>query len=143
MANYTPKIGKDGLPSRGLIVRQPWASMIVTGEKSWEIRGANTQIRGVIGIIAAKTGLVIGIAHLMQVIGPLCLDDYIKNRTLHVVIVALGLKTLPRTGIRPPPFPSRWVSRVWAVRPTPYALRESQPIGLNFVEACVSRVSPI
>ncbi len=57
--------------------------MIVTGEKSWEIRGANTQIRGVIGIIAAKTGLVIGIAHLMQVIGPLCLDDYIKNRTLH------------------------------------------------------------
>ncbi|WP_442951553.1 ASCH domain-containing protein [Paenibacillus sp. GYB004] len=51
---------------RALIVREPYASMIVTGTKIWEIRGSNTKIRGTVGIIAAGTGTVIGRCDLLM-----------------------------------------------------------------------------
>lgn len=35
----------------GLIIRQPWLDRILDGQKTWEIRGTNTQIRGPIGLI--------------------------------------------------------------------------------------------
>lgn len=45
---------------RGLIVREPWASQIVEGQKPVEYRSRPTNIRGRIGIIAGGSGTVIG-----------------------------------------------------------------------------------
>lgn len=63
---------------RALIVREPYAGMIVFGTKTWEIRGSNTKIRGIVGIIAGGTGTVIGMCDLVDVRGPLSLEEY-KN----------------------------------------------------------------
>jgi len=51
---------------RGLIVREPWASLIVDGKKKWEVRRTNTRYRGPIAIISG--GKVIGIVEIVDVI---------------------------------------------------------------------------
>lgn len=45
---------------RALIVRKPYADLIVTGAKPWELRSRKVNIRGRIGIIQAGSGLIIG-----------------------------------------------------------------------------------
>lgn len=49
--------------SHGLIIRQPWLDRILDGQKAWEIRGTNTQIRGPIGLIQSGSGRVVGVVH--------------------------------------------------------------------------------
>ncbi len=61
---------------RALIVRQPWAGMIASGTKRWEIRGRSTAVRGRIAIAAAGTGTIIGVCTLSEVVGPLAPDAY-------------------------------------------------------------------
>ncbi|MDN5358726.1 MAG: hypothetical protein PWP76_569 [Candidatus Diapherotrites archaeon] len=51
---------------RGLIVREPWASLIVEGKKRWEIRRTNTKHRGPVAIISS--GKVIGVAEIVDVL---------------------------------------------------------------------------
>jgi hypothetical protein len=60
---------------RGLLIRDPYATQILNGEKHWEIRGRATQIRGTIVIIKSGTGCAFGTANLKRVLGPLSLDD--------------------------------------------------------------------
>lgn len=58
---------------RCLIIRDPWATAVVEGKKPVEFRKAATRIRERVGIIAAKTGTVIGEVDLVD-----CIDrpDY-------------------------------------------------------------------
>jgi hypothetical protein len=69
--------GEFGL--RGLIVRDPYASQLLNGEKIWEIRGRPTQIRGPVVILKQGTGKAYGIANLVRVLGPLDLDDLVAS----------------------------------------------------------------
>ena len=62
---------------RGLLVRDPFASQILDGEKVWEIRGRPTQIRGMVVIIKSGTGRTFGTVNLVRVLGPLELDDLV------------------------------------------------------------------
>ncbi|SDC13886.1 ASCH domain-containing protein [Shouchella lonarensis] len=62
--------------THGLIVREPWASMILSGQKSIEIRGTNTKTRGPIAIIPSGTGTIAGVVYLVNVTGPLDLHTY-------------------------------------------------------------------
>ncbi len=55
---------------RLLIVKQPWAEQIVTGLKQIEYRSRRTHIRGRIGIVAARTGTIIGEVDLIGCEGP-------------------------------------------------------------------------
>jgi hypothetical protein len=48
------------LPGRALVVRKPWIDLILAGEKTWEIRGSNTAVRGRVGLIESGTGTVVG-----------------------------------------------------------------------------------
>lgn len=64
---------------RGLIVRDPYASKLLNGEKIWEIRGRPTQIRGPVVIVKQGTGKAYGIANLVRVLGPLDLDDLVTS----------------------------------------------------------------
>ena len=68
---------------RGLIVKQPFASMIVRGEKKWEIRKRNTNIRGEIVIISG--GYAVGIAKLVDVLGPFEVEELSKYYSYHKV----------------------------------------------------------
>src|SRR6202158_4289128 len=67
---------------RGLIVRDPYASQLLNGQKIWEIRGRPTQIRGPVVIVKQGTGKAYGIANLVRVLGPPDLDDLVSPREL-------------------------------------------------------------
>ena len=70
------------VPDKGLVIRQPWADMIVTGEKQWEIRGFRSHFRGPIAIIAGGTGTILGTCELVNCIGPLTLECYNSHSRL-------------------------------------------------------------
>ena len=55
---------------RALIIRRPYIDRILSGRKTWEIRNSNTQIRGIIGLIEARSGLIVGCCELVDVTGP-------------------------------------------------------------------------
>ena len=46
------------------------------GEKTWEARGRVTRLRGLIGIIAGGTGATVGMAPLVDCLGPLDLAQH-------------------------------------------------------------------
>jgi hypothetical protein len=56
--------------TRGLIIREPWVSLILDGSKDWEMRTSATKIRGPVALIAAGSGKIIGVANLTDVKGP-------------------------------------------------------------------------
>lgn len=68
---------------RGLIVKEPYATMIVRGEKKWEIRKTKTKIRGQVYIIL--NGHIIGVANLVDVLGPFDVDELLKYSEKHKI----------------------------------------------------------
>jgi len=58
---------REGNMDRALIIRQPWIDKILSGEKTWEMRSASTNVRGRIGLIEQGTGLIVGEAALVGV----------------------------------------------------------------------------
>ena len=46
--------------NRLLVVAEPWASLLVGGDKTWELRTTSTNVRGPVGIAAKGTGTIIG-----------------------------------------------------------------------------------
>ncbi len=69
------------LPRRGLIVREPYASLIVDGKKTWEIRKSPTRVRGPIGIISR--GRLIGEVELVDVLGPFSVTELKAHEAKH------------------------------------------------------------
>ncbi|BBI32461.1 ASCH domain-containing protein [Cohnella abietis] len=51
---------------KGLIIKPNWADLILSGKKTWEIRGSNTKIRGTIALIKSGTGMIFGTAVLTK-----------------------------------------------------------------------------
>ena len=121
------------LPRRGLIVREPYASLIVDGKKTWEIRKSPTRVRGPIGIISR--GRLIGEVELVDVLGPFSVTELKAHEDKHKAggfleayaqgrpLWAWVLKN-PRRYEKPLPVPPRkgrmlWVdlSEVWRAAP--------------------------
>ena len=69
----------------GLIIKKQWLDKILSGEKTWELRGSNTKMRGRIGLIASKSGKVFGTCDLVDSIGPLSLQRLRVNTDKHRV----------------------------------------------------------
>ena len=69
----------------GLIIKEKWLDLILRGEKTWEIRGTRTKVRGRIALIESGSGLVVGEAVLTDVVGPLSKPDLLKNVPRHRV----------------------------------------------------------
>jgi len=80
--------------TRGLVVRSPWIEKILHGEKTWEIRGRNTKIRGLIGLIKSGSGQVVGTCELKDVIEIFTLKDMQKSPKKHRIPLK-NLKRLP------------------------------------------------
>lgn len=70
---------------RLLLVRDPWATLLLSGYKTWEIRGEKTSIRGTVAI--GKSGenqsLIYGVVDLVDCIGPLTLRNLQENFNKH------------------------------------------------------------
>ncbi len=56
---------------KGLIIREPWIGMILAGRKTWEMRSRQTPYRGRISLIRKGTGMVVGIAEIVDSLPPL------------------------------------------------------------------------
>jgi len=69
----------------GLIIKKKWLDLILEGKKTWEIRGSRTKTRGKFALIESGSGLVVGEAYLINVIGPLTKAQLLKNVSLHQV----------------------------------------------------------
>lgn len=71
---------------KGLLIKEPWIHYILSGNKTWEIRGRHTRIRGKIALIQSGSGLVAGTAELVQSIQ--ITDELYRTSTdLHCVPV--------------------------------------------------------
>lgn len=69
-------------PKLGLIVREPYASLIVDGRKVWEIRRRKTRHRGPLGIVSG--GRLIGQADLVGVEGPFSVEELLAHQEKHL-----------------------------------------------------------
>jgi hypothetical protein len=68
----------------GLVIREQWAALILSGEKTWEIRSRVTHQRGTIAIIKSGTGLIYGTAELTDCI-KLSKVDFEESRDKHCI----------------------------------------------------------
>lgn len=73
------------IPTKGLIIREPWISMILDGMKTWELRSSSTAHRGRVALIASGTATVLGEVNLVGARGPLTRDDLANNVSRHQV----------------------------------------------------------
>ena len=70
---------------RGLIIDSIWVDKILSGEKTWEIRGSRTHKRGKIALIKISTGKIYGTCDLIDSIGPLSREELEANIDKHCV----------------------------------------------------------
>lgn len=67
----------------GLIIMEEPVEQILSGLKTWEIRGMQTKIRGTIALIKKGTKTVVGTADLVDVRGPLSVPTLRRTMSLH------------------------------------------------------------
>ena len=68
---------------KGLIIDEPWISMILRGSKTWEMRKTITKIRGPIALIRKGSKQVVGTADLVDSLPPLSLAEFNKQERRH------------------------------------------------------------
>ena len=73
---------------RGLLIRSPHIERILAGEKTWELRSRRTSLRGTIGLIRSKSGLVVGTCELVACDGPLSPGQLRRNAQRHRAPIA-------------------------------------------------------
>jgi hypothetical protein len=83
------------LPGRGLLVKEPWVSLLLSGVKTWELRGSRTAQRGRVGLIGSGTGTILGTAELVDVVGPLSRSELDASITRHQVQMDWKVASLP------------------------------------------------
>lgn len=64
---------------KGLIIKKHWLDKILSGEKIWEMRSMNTNIRGHILLIQSGSGKILGEAHLHNCIEVDTTDKELKK----------------------------------------------------------------
>ncbi|MGO6788723.1 ASCH domain-containing protein [Rhizobium ruizarguesonis] len=107
----------DDVGPRGLMIRDPYASEILNGQKIWEIRGRPTQIRGPVVVVKSGTGRAFGTANLVRVLGPLDAEDLMNASELP----PLEREEIAANGL---PYPKTYAyvfsNPKWFEKPIPY-----------------------
>jgi hypothetical protein len=70
---------------RALIVRQPWVDLILSGQKTWEMRSRKTNVVGSVGIIEQGTGLIVGRAVITGGAYRPTQEELLSNHARHCV----------------------------------------------------------
>ena len=68
-----------------LMVRAPWADLLVTGRKRWEMRTCACLKRDLIGVIKVGTGTIIGVVRISDSRGPLTDAELRQAQPEHLV----------------------------------------------------------
>lgn len=71
--------------SKALIVDEPWVTNLLEGRKVWEMRSTKTKIKGRIGLIRKGSGTVVGVAEMVDCIGPLSRDEMLASIDKHTI----------------------------------------------------------
>lgn len=70
----------------GLLIREPWIGLILSGRKTWEMRTTGCRKRGRVALIRAGSGLVVGVAEIVGSLDPLdTLDAYAAGEPYHAI----------------------------------------------------------
>jgi hypothetical protein len=69
--------------TKALIIADPWIGFILNGSKTWEMRSCGASHRGWFGLIRKGTGVVYGIARLVDVGAPLSPAEMITTFDRH------------------------------------------------------------
>ncbi len=69
--------------ARGLVIREPWIDLILSGQKTWEMRSTSPSWRGWFGLIRKGSGEISGVARLADVGRPLSPDEMIQTFDRH------------------------------------------------------------
>ncbi len=73
------------MPSMGIVIDQPWLSLIIEGVKAWEMRSTGTKKRGGVALIGKGSGKVVGAARLIDVQGPFIAEDLANHESSHQI----------------------------------------------------------
>jgi hypothetical protein len=113
------------LYEKAIIIDEPWASKILSGEKIWEMRSKRTPFRGPIALIRKRSGTVIGTARLVGCLSPLSLSELALHEQQPGIPGAEQRAALDQRRVVP------WVlSEAKALRrPVPYRHRSGQDLG--------------
>lgn len=98
----------------GLIIRDPWIGGILSGVKTWEMRTTPTRYRGPIGLIRKGTGMVVGVADLVDSLLPLDAEGLAATHDRHRIPADLNAKVIQAGWLYP-----------WVIR---HARRLTRPI---------------
>jgi hypothetical protein len=69
--------------TKGLVIAPPWISLILNGQKDWEMRAKATEHRGWFALIWKGMGAVYGVARLVDVGLPLDIEQMTANFERH------------------------------------------------------------
>jgi hypothetical protein len=105
----------------GLIIREPWIGRILSGRKTWEMRTTPTACRGRVGLIRKGTGMVAGIADIVDSLPPLDAAGLAASRECHGIPPELDTDVLGAGWLYP------WVLR--NIRPLPRPVPAGQKPG--------------
>lgn len=111
---------------RALIIREPWISLIVNGQKTWEMRPGPTSVRGWIGLAAQGTGQVVGLARLIESRLPLNARNYDQFVDYHAISPDQTAWAIENNWV----FPWVLADVIRLPRPIPY---EQRPGAVQFV----------
>lgn len=74
--------GENRRPKLGFFVREPYATYIVAGEKTWEIRRYPTEVRGRVGVVSSRGW--IGTVVIREVLGPFSVEELEQAHGKHL-----------------------------------------------------------
>ncbi|MGO9428718.1 ASCH domain-containing protein [Rhodoblastus sp.] len=121
----------------GLVIREPWIELILSGKKTWEMRSQRTNVRGLIALIKRGTGLVVGTTRLVESRPPLTRENYMAYRDKHAIPPPMLDEVLANGWIHP------WVlSDVRRLsRPVPYRHRDGAVIFVTLDSAVIDAIT--
>ncbi len=67
----------------GLVVKGKFASLIVDGKKTWEIRKIPPYVSGVVGVIDGDRDVLLGTVEITGFLGPFTLKELMKHQEKH------------------------------------------------------------
>lgn len=70
---------------KALIIKKPWIDLILSGQKTWEMRSRKTHFSGWIGLIEQGSGLIVGKAFLTCGTRKPSDQELIENHSKHLV----------------------------------------------------------
>ena len=70
---------------RGLLILPPYIDLILEDRKSWEMRNSRCNFREQIALIRSKTQTIVGVAHIVDCIGPLTDIERLETNPRHCV----------------------------------------------------------